>query len=508
MSASADEATQLAVTILSVVKELEEEREDDDGFDDFKAKKKDAQKMMTQGTPSEALQAALSVLDVLMFLAKKRQAEVQARLREILWLGKDAAGLFKDMDDKRGRAVALKMQARSHLARSQEPDAPASALKTTKEALAIFRELRDRSMEADALCMVSEAHVAKASASPFENVVVEQVEAGAAASKEAENIYRDLQNTHGAAKALHCTAKALLKHTDEDEVLEGERFADDARELFHDLGDHASEVAVLMTGISARHVTSGPESALMMAKDAAEDWQQEGGRNKDTALAMLLAAGFQLELSEYEDALTLCTDAQALYDKVGDRRGVANALETRSAALFGKKMHREAVAALEEMATVFQKLGDIKAQGNALMMAANMLLNELSDEVESDTQAEYKKVEPKVGISTDDVHKRTSNGMEYANRATKCFEEIGDEDGIQAVKDLIQNMYNRAIRIYCDTNEPDQIYYTLSSDSPLEDASKCIKEWKIPMPSFQKTEGLDKSDGYLHIYDPHPPPKM
>lgn len=302
--------------------------------------------------------------------------------------------------------------------------------------------------------------------------------------------------------------RLLLRHTDEDEALDGERVADEARDLFHEIGDTASEVAVFLTGVSARSESSGPESALMMASDAAEDWQQEGGRPRDAALALLLAAGFQLDLGEHTAALQAAGDAQALHERAGNRRGVAQALETKAAIFFAMKRNGEALQALEEMAALFQKMGDKRSQGNAFMMAANMLLQKLSEEVETDTQAEFDKKPAKVGISTGDVHQRSADGLDYANKASKVFEEIDDEEGKQAVKDLIQGVYNKAIELYCRTNEPDMIYYMQSKDSPLLDEKKCIKEWKIPMPSFSKTEGLNRGDGFLHIYDPHPPPKM
>lgn len=78
------------------------------------------------------------------------------------------------------------------------------------------------------------------------------------------------------------------------------------------------------------------------------------------------------------------------------RRGVTSVLETRAAVLFAQKRNGEALNALEEMAALFARLADKRSQGNALLTAASMLLVQLSEEVESDTQAEYEKKEPKV----------------------------------------------------------------------------------------------------------------
>jgi len=498
----------LASQAMELVGELEEEEDIEVGFEDFKVAKREAEKMVAQGTAGQGLRAAMRSLEELMVATKLKEQKLLTRLQEIQWLAKDSAAYFKDADDTAGRIAALSTLTRAHLMRASEPDAPMAALKSAKEADELCRRSPDDRVQAEVLILLSEAHVAKAIATPYAEVLTEEVNKAAEASRTAEELFKQLDDKRGLAKAMHATAKALLRHTDEDEMLEGERMADEARDLYHDSGDTASEVAVLMTGISARHATSGPESALMMASDAAEDWQQEGGRPKDAALALLLAAGFQLELGEHAAALKACGESQTLNERAGNRRGIATSLETKSAIFFAMKQYNDSLQALEEMANLFQKMGDKKSQGNAYMMAANMLLSQLSDEVETDTQAEFEKKAPKIGISTADVHKRSANGLEYATRASKCFEEGDDVEGKQSVTDLLQGVYNKAIQLYCRTNEPDMIYYIQKENTPQMDESKCIKEWRIPMPSFQKTEGLDKGDGFLHIFDPHPPPKM
>lgn len=495
----------MAEKVIELIRELEEEEDADDGFEEFKAKKRDAERLRTQGTSAEALQGAMVALESLMCVANLKLDQVLGRMREILWLTKDACALCKEEGDGLGRAVALITLTRVHLLRVGEADAPVAAFKASQEALALAREAQDRSLEAEALCLLGESHIAKALTSPFEEVALEQVNKAVAATKDAEDIYRVLDDKKGLGNALHLSAKALLRHTDEDEVLEGERFADDAREAFREIGDKASEVAVLMTGITARHATSGPESALMMARDAAEDWQQDGGRHKDLAHAKILAAAFQLELGEHEDALKLCTESQELDDRAGNKRGVAMALETRASIFLAMLRVDDALKALEDMGTLYKRLGDAKAQGRAYTLAANMLLHQLSEDVEKDTRAEFEKKPLALGLSPEDVHKRSAQGVEYAQRASAIYAEIGDEEGSNAVRDLIQNAYNKAIEIYCQTNEPDEIYYMLEQDSPLENKSKCIKEWKIPVPAFQKVEGPGAGDGFLHVFDPHPP---
>lgn len=505
-----DEAAELAGQVLAVVAELEEE-DTQVGCDDFVAAKREAERMAAQGSAGEALLSSMVALEELMVASKLKEQAMIARLREILWLAKDAAAVFKDAGDVVGEIAALCTVTRAHLLRGNEPDAPVSALKAAKEAEGLFHDtddVDDQRVKAHILLLVGESHVAKATGTPYENVLLEQVAAAAEAARGAEDIYRDVDDIRGQAKALHVLARALLRHTDEDEALDGERACDDAREMFQDVGDQASEVAVILTAIGARQVTSGPESALMMASDAAEDWKAEGNRPRDAALALLLSASFQNELGEYQEALKGCTEAQQLSNGAGDRRGMASALETKSAVFAKMKQWDEATQCLEEMSTVYQRMGEKKMQGNALVLAANMQLNRLFEEVEQDTTAEFEKNDKKVGLSTSDVHRRSAEGVEYANKASRLFDEVDDEEGKHSVGELIQNIYNKAIHLYCKTKDPDQIYYMLEKDSPLEDTSKCIKEWKIPVPAFKKTEGLDGSDGFLHIFDPHPPPGL
>merc|ERR1719210_2180650 len=110
----------------------------------------------------------------------------------------------------------------------------------------------------------------------------------------------------------------------------------------------------------------------MMARDAAEDWQQDGGRHKDLAHARILAAAFQLELGEHDDALKLCTESQELDDRVGNKRGVAMALETRASILLAMMKIDDALKALEDMGGLNKRLGDTKGQARAYALAANM----------------------------------------------------------------------------------------------------------------------------------------
>lgn len=501
-----EDASELSRLVLSFIEETVEDSEAD--ASEFQQAKQSAERAVAHGTVETGfgLSACMLALEELLAVATCSDHGIQNRISEVIWFAKDAAEMFKDANDISGQIASLRALTRGHLARGADPDAPSSALKVAREAVDVCNAAKAEFAEAGVQLLVAEAHVAKAVATPYEDVLIDQVTCAAAAARGSEEFYKQQGDKRNQARALHCLAKALLRHTDEDEALDGERAADDAQELFNDIGDRESEVSVFLTGVSSRYETSGPESALMMASDAAEDWKQTGDRKKDVALALLLTAKFQLELNEHKEAITACTEAQALGEAVGDQRTVASALETKAAIHSGMKRYDEATQSIEEMAQVFQRMGKKNSQGRAYVLAASLLLTHLYDEVEADTKAESEGKAATAGLSTTDVHRRSGDAADFVRRASKLFDEIADEDGKKSVADLVQGIYNKAIQMYCKSKEPDQIYYVLEKDTPLEDSSKCIKEWKIPVPALKRSDGPEGSDGFVHIFDPYPPP--
>merc|ERR1711972_89715 len=119
-----------------------------------------------------------------------------------MWMIKDTIALCGEAGDKNGKAVALQALACAHLIRSEEPDAPAAALRAIKEAGRSFQELGDMKKEADALCVAGDAHLQKSNKTPFEKVAADEIEAAVQATKDAAALYKKLGDKKGEGSAM------------------------------------------------------------------------------------------------------------------------------------------------------------------------------------------------------------------------------------------------------------------------------------------------------------------
>merc|ERR1719191_509796 len=104
---------------------------------------------------------------------------------------------------------------------------------------------------------------------------------------------------------MYETANALLAKGDEDSIMEAEKLSEDAMDLFRFTGKKDAEVKAVMTLISCRMTTSGPDSALMLARDTAAEYKTEK-RVGHEAQALHASAEIHMAKEEYEDALTVC----------------------------------------------------------------------------------------------------------------------------------------------------------------------------------------------------------
>lgn len=457
----------------------------------------EAKALLSENKAAEALRASIRLLEVLLLHAHEAEVlgqsltgalthgrKVRSRIGEILWIAKDALALFKESEDIEGRAVTLKALARIHLCRSDEPDAPLSALKCGQEALELFRTFDEPRREAEALCAVADAHVATAAATPFEKVREDELEEALQDARDASSLFGQLGDKISEGRALHAVATALLGVEDEEQVMEGERMAEDARELFIEAEDPGLEMVATMTIINARTVTSGSESALAAARNAIADWTSEGNRPVHLGLALCAAGKILVNLGEVDEAMELGLKAKDLFAREGQQRGVASSLFVIKGAYAKKENVKQAVTVLKEAVDIYQRVDDKGGEGRAYMMLTDLLLTKLAKEVEADTTAMQANKHPVVGLSVDDVYKRGAEGLEFAEKAVKCFEAIGDTEGQGAVGELVQTTFDKAVSLYCDINEPDHIYTTLEADGRTEADS--TYEWKIELPSLQK----------------------
>mmetsp|Transcript_52853 Transcript_52853/g.169267 ORF Transcript_52853/g.169267 Transcript_52853/m.169267 type:complete len:515 (-) Transcript_52853:130-1674(-) len=500
------EAPQLARKAVQLVKDLREEG-DDDSHQELDAKLSEAERALSSKPAAEALQAAVAALEQMLaagmrtqivgnqtadgqpagnsvLITGKKAHLVKRRLREVLWVVKDAQGCFKQSGDQLGKGLALKALARVHLSRSDEPDAPMAALRCAKEAVTTLHAAGDAKREAEALSVAGDAHVMKAALSPYEKVTTDETENALQVLRQAAQLFSKLGDKKGEGKALHSAASVLLNSTDEDQQLEAERFVQEAVDLFKEIKNQDLECAAMMTMVNARMATSGPEQAVLFAKDTATDFNKEGGRPKHEATALHAAAELHLTLGELDEARDACKDAMRIFERVDHKRGVAGAMQTMYQIATAKGDNTQATRIAEDVASVFRELGDKRGEGGALVSVADLLLTKLCSEVKQDTEAATAKKDAVVGLTPDEVGRRAEEGLDYANRAFMCFEEIADEPGMAEVQAIIQASFQKGVDVYCTATEPDHIYTTLEVNGTREKES--VLEWSIDFPHAKK----------------------
>lgn len=496
----ADEAVKLAQKVAKLVQELGVEGGDDGDADDYQAKKKAADKLIGQGLPGEALQAAMAILEAMLRMSvnSTQAPAVKKRIREIMWDVKDAIAALEEAGDKGGKAIALQALARAHLTRSGEPDAPNAAVRAVGDAIKCSQESGDMRKEAGALGAAVDAHMFKAGLTPFEKVAMDEIELAVQCAQGAVELYRKLDDKKGEAEAMHKVALALLSLNDDDKTMDAERYADDARDILRTIKAKGLEAQVTFTIIKMRWTTSGPEAAAMLAKDAVEDWKGDADRKAYQAAALLKVAELSVEGGELDEALQAGKDAYALYTEQGKKRGVVEALHAMHNIYNLKGDKAAALRYLKEAIPVCQDLKDRRLEGTTMYQVASFLLGSLVKDVEVDMDAQAKKKDPVVGLSTDDVYTRGEEGLDFAGRSFECFEDAGDDAGMQAVQDLIQNCFQKGIDLYASSVEPDKIYTTLEVDGPTTKETKF--EWRVTIPRSKRlAEGSAEGGGQIII---------
>jgi len=494
--------SELAKRAVQIMKDLGEDGTEEDQ-QEFATKLAEAEKSASGRMSAQGLQAAVVALEQMLVasvrpqivgngepagntvvIGGKKAHLIKPRLREILWIIKDALGYFKDSDNQLGKGLALKALARVHLSRSYEPDAPMAALRCAKDAVATFHATGDVLHEAQAQLLASEAHRTKAGLSPYEKVMTDENERAAQTARQAIELFKKAGDQKGHAKALHGMAATLLSSDDEDQQLDAERFAEEAVQIYKELKNKEMECVATMTAISARLATSGPEAAISFAKDCAMDWKREGARPAHEGMALHAAAEIHLGLGELDDCTELCSEAMRMFERGSYKKGKGGVCQTLLQVAHSKGDSAKIVKAAEDVAAVCQEIGDKRGAGSALASAAELLLTKLALEVEQDTEAATAKKDPPVGLSTEEVGQRAEDGLDYANRAFVCFEEIGDEPGMLEVQNIISTIFQKGVDVYCTATEPDHIYTTLELDGPKEKES--VMEWSINFPHAKR----------------------
>jgi tetratricopeptide (TPR) repeat protein len=546
----------VAKKVVTIVQDLGEDDPEED-LEDFQAKKDDANKSFASGQPGQALEAAIVALEAMLEVSIKfhyagkydqdgtlvsktaimsgsKSHLIKPRIREITFLIKDAIKIFKAVGDTAGQAASLMALSRAHLARGGEPDAPAAALRASAEALTLLGPLGNSLKEAEAMRLAGACQITKAGMSPFDTVMVAASDKAIEALKDAITLFKKAGNKKGQALAMYETANALLAKGDEDSIMEAEKVSEDAMDLFRFTGKKAAEVKAVMTLISCRMSTSGPDSALMLSKDTAAEYKTEK-RVAHEAQATHAAAELLMAKEEYEDAMTMCKQAEALFKQAGRKRGAAGALNTMAGIHAAKGTTQAAVEVLSEVVNIFASLGDKRAEGGANFAIADLLLGKLTDEVETETlkqgekdtgplpfashtklddkpienkpkeEKDEKKLKEPEGLTTDDVYRRGEEGLEYAGRSFECYEMVADEPGMEAVQEIIRTNFQRGVDLYAKVCEPDIVTQILGKGKRYSWESldgfqagvvikQTKKEWKVQLNRFKKLaeqEGIE-----------------
>mmetsp|Transcript_43808 Transcript_43808/g.91140 ORF Transcript_43808/g.91140 Transcript_43808/m.91140 type:complete len:526 (+) Transcript_43808:107-1684(+) len=501
--AGTQEMEELAQKAIAMVQDCIEGAEDDE-----KVETKDKLQNAKRVKGSEALIAALSALETLMQetlkgkvfmdqfnadgeLASRTMAvmgtrphKVMARLREALWLAKDANALFKDAGDKMGQAASQLALVRIHLMRSSDPDGAPAAMRAATEAVRLLKRSGEPKKEAMAYCALAEANYMKGVLTIIEAKREAAFEASMSAAKDSAAIFRELGDKKNEGVALMTLAVTLSAMSDEDRTLEGERYAGDAKELFKDSKEKELEKDAALLVITARWECSGPETALMLAEETISDWRADGNRELHEAAALKLRAEVNLELAEHTESLKMAQEALRLCVRSVNRKQEAEVLHTIGQIHLAMKNNDLALQSLQEMVTAYESIGDKQMVAFAQGLVGELLLTTLANEVVEDTVAIHEKKEAPNKLAQDDVYRRNEEGIDYCFKALDNYQSVGDTNGLDSVNKLMDDVYQQGVNVYCQTTEPDQLFMKLEVGGVK--TKKTWKEWNIEMPRVMR----------------------
>lgn len=263
------------------------------------------------------------------------------------------------------------------------------------------------------------------------------------------------------------TGLILVSMEDEDQQMDGERLAEDAKDYFHEAGEKDLEVVAVLAIIKCRVKTSGLDCSLLSAEDAAEDWKEEGGRPAHEAIALHQAVEIYLQQGEcLEKAEEFCLRAMECFKEAGWTRAESYLLECLGRTRTKLLKFEDAEKALRSAAENFQNMKDQRLEAKAIAYLGESLLSQLNEE-------EMK------GLTDHEVAKKLAEeGQSCADKAKTLFEELQDKDGVKLVDDIMYKVSNTAVENYCRFNPPTRILTTLKSDG--HGAQESVGEWIIP----------------------------
>jgi len=321
-------------------------------------------------------------------------------------------------------------------------------------------------MHAEILFLLGDAQLTKATASAFDKAREDALEAAAETLREATKIYRQLEDSRWIGQSLLGTALALVGLEDEELQMDGEWLAEEAKDLFHEAGERALEVVAMLTIVRCRCRTSGSDCAMLSAKDAAEDWKEEGGRPADVAIALSTAACLHLQQQEgLDEAVKLCEEAAALFKSVKWRRAESIVLQNLGRAQTKLQRFQESLVAIKEAVAIFNEVKDRKAEGEALAYLSEALWSKLNSPEGA-------------RLSAEDAKALAAEAEKAGDDAKSILEELGDKEGLALLEEVFYEASRVAVEAFCESNPPARVITNLKPDG--HGAAETVGEWKIP----------------------------
>lgn len=222
---------------------------------------------------------------------------------------------FQEARDKRGEAMMKLSLGEIYTVDMATSSNHENAIETVSEALELFQELGDKKMEGNGLIALSHVQWFKG--------LPKKVRDSASRALEC---FQEVGDRKGEARAMHALALSYTESEDFDSAI---RKAKEALNLYRQLEDKRGEAFELMCCAMWSLEAEKPQKALPLAQEAMtlfRDVRHGKGVGRD-AFALLMVVESLLRKHDHRKALKVAKDGRARYEEVGDKRGIAYALE-------------------------------------------------------------------------------------------------------------------------------------------------------------------------------------
>lgn len=399
------------------------------------------------------------------------QADFEVLEKEATTAAENALELAREINDRRMEAAALQQLGRLHLNGRRLVEAG----EVLEEALNICEQSREAFGYGEGAVLLT-----------LVDVHLQQREEDEALRKaeEAKALFQEMGDNRALFEAFLTSAHAYEQLGKFPLALEA---AKEARELKKEAGDVSGEVTALLR-TAHLHAKKGAEAdALEGAKAAWEAAQTyAGGKNpRERMEAMQMVGELLLRKDNFDEVLSIMSEAKAFFRRVKDRLGEAYAstcyaqaqfrifMRDSSGATEGKKqdedrkdkdkeLFRAARKAGAEAAKLARLTGDLRCLAAALDVHSNVLCTEKETLVEAaQACAELADLSRKVGdviseayaalrcAKVRDALGRAKEARVAASRAHLLFQELGNDEGSKAAEVILDR--HHALKIAPET---------------------------------------------------------